>query len=289
MSPRYSLLMLALSPALAIPVVQAADLATAKTLDAVEVKASAINTSPQIKQQQVSAKDIDAQQISNLTDLVRLVPGVNLTDIGRFGSSGFNIRGVEGDRVKIAVDGLALGETLDPDSHAPYEFFRSGLGGIDPDALKQVTILKGADAISAGSGALGGAVLFLTKDPADFLSASGDDAALKLKSQYSGNNSEWLQSLTGAARTGRLESLFVFTHRDGHETNSYDNHSSVTGPGSTSADPLQRPEPELIAETAIQLVAGSQNWLQPRQLPKRQHLAKSVAARPDLLKPHRAG
>jgi len=245
MSPRYSLLMLALSPAL-FAAAQAADMATAKTLAAVEVKASAINASPQLTQQQVSAKDIDTQQISNLADLVRMVPGVNLTDIGRFGSTGFNIRGVEGDRVKIAVDGLALGETMDPDSHAPYEFFRSGLGGIDPDALKQVTILKGADAISAGSGALGGAVLFLTKDPADFLKSSGDDGALKLKSQYSGNNSEWLHSVTGAARTGRLESLVVYTHRDGEESQSYDRHSSVTGPGRTSADPLSAQSRNLL-------------------------------------------
>ena len=246
MSPRYSLLMLALSPVLLTAKTFAADTASAKTLEAVEIKASEIKTSPQLKQQQVSAKDIDTRQISNLTDLVRMVPGVNLTDIGRFGSTGFNIRGVEGDRVKIAVDGLALGETMDPDSHAPYEFFRSGLGGIDPDALKQVTILKGADAISAGSGALGGAVLFLTKDPADFLKASGDDGALKLKSQYSGNNSEWLHSVTGAARSGRLESLLVYSHRDGEETQSYDHHSSVTGPGSTSADPLSAQSRNLL-------------------------------------------
>ena len=246
MSPRYSLLMLALSPVLLTAKVFAADAASAKTLEAVEIKASEIKTSPQLKQQQVSAKDIDTQQISNLADLVRMVPGVNLTDIGRFGSSGFNIRGVEGDRVKITVDGLALGETMDPDSHAPYEFFRSGLGGIDPDALKQVNILKGADAISAGSGALGGAVLFLTKDPADFLKSSGDDGVLKFKSQYSGNNSEWLHSITGAARTGRLESLLVYSSRDGEENQSYDRHSAVTGPGSTSADPLSAQSRNLL-------------------------------------------
>ena len=254
MSPRYSLLMLALSPALFAPLARAADVTTAKTLEAVEVKATALNTSPQLAQKQLSSKDIETQQISNLSDLVRMVPGVNLTDIGRFGSSGFNIRGVEGDRVKIAVDGLALGETMDPDSHAPYEFFRSGLGGIDPDALKQVTILKGADAISAGSGALGGAVLFQTKDPADFLSASGDDGALKLKSQYSGNNSEWLQSLTAAARTGRLESLLVLTRRDAEESKSYDSHSSVTGPGSTSADPQSAQSQNLLLKLQYSLL-----------------------------------
>ena len=258
MKCRYSLTMLALAPlmglslqagaaesvtpkaaaASAATTANAANAAQAKTLDAVEVKAEAISPSPQLAQQQVSASDIDAQQVSNLTDLVRMLPGVSLTDIGRFGSSGFNIRGVEGDRVKIAVDGLALGETMDPDSHAPYEFFRSGLGGIDPDALKQVNILKGADAITAGSGALGGAVLFQTKDPADYLKAEGDDGAIRLKTQYSGNNSEWLHSVTGAARVGRLESLIVYSTRDGNESKSFDGDNSSTGPGRTAADPL---------------------------------------------------
>ena len=37
---------------------------TAKTLEAVEVKATALNTSPQLAQKQLSSKDIETQQIS---------------------------------------------------------------------------------------------------------------------------------------------------------------------------------------------------------------------------------
>jgi hemoglobin/transferrin/lactoferrin receptor protein len=40
---------------------------------------------------------------------------------------------------------------------------------VDVDSLKSVEIIKGADSISAGSGALGGAVVFTTKDPSDYL------------------------------------------------------------------------------------------------------------------------
>lgn len=234
--------LLALAPVLGLCLpAQAAEqnsASTAKKLTAVEVKAEALSPSPQLQQQQLSAADIERQQAGNLTDLVRYSAGVSVSDIGRFGSSGFNIRGVEGDRVKIAVDGMALGETLDPASNAPYDFFRSGLGGIDPDALKQVTILKGADAITAGSGALGGAVLLQTKDPADYLNNSGDDGALRLKTAYSGNNSEWLHSVTGAGRVGNFAALLVYSSRDGHENRSFDGNNQSTGGGRTAADPL---------------------------------------------------
>lgn len=215
-------------------------------LSTVEVNAEALSPSPQLQQQQINAADIERQQASSLTDLVRYVPGVSVSDMGRFGSSGFNIRGVEGDRVKIAIDGMALGETMDPASNAPYDFFRSGLGGIDPDALKQVTVLKGADAITAGSGALGGAVLLQTKDAADYLKAEGDDATLRLKSAYSGNNSEWLHSVTGAARVGQLESLLVYSSRDGHELQSFDGKNNSTGGARTAADPLTASSSNLL-------------------------------------------
>src|SRR5690606_9663133 len=99
--------------------------------------------------EQLSAKQLQQQQAQNIADVVRFVPGVTTTDMGRFGSNGFNIRGLDGDRVAITVDGLSLGETLDPPTFVAYEFFRSARGGVDIEALKQIEIVKGADAIAA--------------------------------------------------------------------------------------------------------------------------------------------
>jgi hemoglobin/transferrin/lactoferrin receptor protein len=257
---RPSRCLLALAPVLplltlALPAPAATNaIESAKTLATVEVKAQAVSPSPQLQQNTVTANQIEQQQISNLADIVRQQPGVSLSEMGRFGSSGFNIRGVEGDRVKIAIDGMPLGETLDPASNAPYDFFRSGLGGIDPDALKQVTILKGADAITAGSGALGGAVLLQTKDAADYLSDSGDDGALRFKSAYSGNNREWLHSVTGAARVGHLETLLVYSSRDGHEIESFDGRNNSTGGGRTAADPQSAQSKNLLLKLRYQFL-----------------------------------
>ena len=181
---------------------------TQLALNKVTISAEAIQSTTE-NTRVLDAADIEDNQARNLDDLVRYIPGVAVDDMGRFGSNGFNIRGLDGDRVAITVDGLSLGETLNPASNAPYEFFSSGRSGIDIDAMKTVEIVKGADSISAGSGALGGAVMFVTKDPADYLKPGVNDTHLGIKLGYASANEEALATATLANRTGNWESLLV--------------------------------------------------------------------------------
>ena len=247
---QYTLLALAVSHAIALPLL--AQSATPE-LDTVSVTAQAPQTANSKQTQQLSAADLQQQQAQNIADVVRFVPGVTTTEMGRFGSNGFNIRGLDGDRVAITVDGLALGETLDPPSFVAYEFFRSARGGVDIDALKQVEIIKGADAIAAGSGALAGAVLFVTKDPADYLAPQGDDSHLGLKAGFSGLNDETSFSATLANRSGKLESLLVYTRRDGAENKTALAGENISGAGRTLADPLDYSSDNVLAKLQYQL------------------------------------
>ena len=77
--------------------------------------------------------------------------------------------------------GIGLGMAEGLETARSYEFFRAGRGGVDIDTLKQVEVVKGADAITGGSGSLGGGVAFTTKDPADYLKATGNDSFGSLK------------------------------------------------------------------------------------------------------------
>lgn len=252
MSMQYTLLALAISSAIA----NAAQADTpAPELDTVSVTAEApVQTQANTKQsEQVSATALQQQQAQNIADAVRFIPGVTTTDMGRFGSNGFNIRGLDGDRVAITVDGLSLGETLDPPTFVAYEFFRSARGGVDIDALKQIEIVKGADAIAAGSGALGGAVLFVTKDPADYLNTEGDDSHIGLSAAYSGANDERAFTGTVADRSGKLESLLIYTRRDGSETKTARSGADITGGGRTIADPLDYSSNNILAKLQYQL------------------------------------
>jgi len=205
--------------------------------------------------QTLTSKDIEANQARNISDLVQYVPGVAVDDMGRFGTNGFNIRGMDGDRVAITVDGISLGETLNPASNAPYEFFSVGRGGIDVDAMKAVQIIKGADSITAGSGALGGAVVFVTKDPEDYLKASGNDTYLGVKLGYTSSNDENLATATLANRTGAWESLLVYTARQGHESESFYSGSrpSIAGTAREIPDPVDYDNGNLLAKLIYNL------------------------------------
>lgn len=209
-----------------------------KKLGKVVVTAQAEKESSHPSSKLVTREILDNQQVTDMDDLVRYIPGVSVSDIGRFSAMGFSIRGLDGDRVAMTVDGLAMGETLDPLSYQAYDFFRSTRGGLDIDALKSVEIIKGADSIASGSGGLSGAVMFVTKDPADYLAAQGDDSFLSVKTGYASENDEALLSATLANRTGAWESLLVLTQRQSNEVDVQGKGEKITGGAREIADPL---------------------------------------------------
>ncbi|VFR90168.1 Outer membrane receptor proteins, mostly Fe transport [plant metagenome] len=249
MKLKPSLLALAVGTTLALPTLsQAAALEADSTLDTIQVTETRKKSDNQ-NVTTLSARNLRQQGAQSMEDAIRYVPGVEMVDLGRAGFNGFNIRGLEADRVSITLDGLSFPQSMDPGSYQPYEFFRSGRGSVDLEAVKAVEIIKGADAITAGSGALSGAVMFTTKDPADFLKASGNDSFGSVKYGYTGSSDENMGSLTLANRTGRFESLLVYTKRDGHETESwYDTTLNRLGPGRRTPDPVDRESDNLLAK-----------------------------------------
>ncbi|WP_164072715.1 TonB-dependent hemoglobin/transferrin/lactoferrin family receptor [Stenotrophomonas maltophilia] len=242
-----SLLALAVVTSLAVPALaRAAALEADSTLDTIQVTETRKKSDNQ-NVTTLSAKNLQQQGAQSMEDAIRYVPGVEMVDLGRAGFNGFNIRGMEADRVSITLDGLSFPQSMDPGTYQPYEFFRSGRGSVDLEAVKTVEIIKGADAITAGSGALSGAVMFTTKDPADFLKASGNDSFGSVKYGYTGSSDENMGSLTLANRTGKFESLLVYTKRDSHETESwYDTTIDRLGPGRRTPDPVDRESDNLL-------------------------------------------
>ncbi|MEE7546303.1 TonB-dependent hemoglobin/transferrin/lactoferrin family receptor [Xanthomonas sp. Kuri4-1] len=255
-----TLLALAVSASLAAPIAaRAADAVPDSTLDTLHV----VETRKASDNQNVttlSARELQRQGAQRMEDVIRYVPGVEMVDLGRAGFNGFNIRGLEADRVAMTLDGLSFPQSLDPGSYQPYEFFRSGRGSVELEAVKRVEIVKGADAVTAGSGALGGAVMFTTKDPADFLKAEGDDRYGAIKYGYTGASDENMGTLTLANRSGRFESLLVYTRRDGHETESwYDTTLARLGPDRRTPDPVDQRSDNLLAKLNF-LATGSQTF-----------------------------
>lgn len=139
-----------------------------------EVVVSATRTNQQLEDVAASVtvindKDIEKNMVTDVNDLFKYTPGVTVTTNSRQGIQGINIRGMEGNRVKVIVDGVSQTSQFTPSGTQSYNFINSSRVDVDTDMLKSVEIVKGAASSLYGSDAIGGIVAFETKDPSDFL------------------------------------------------------------------------------------------------------------------------
>ncbi len=174
---------------------------------------------------------LDRQNVNSIRDLVRYEPGVSVGGAGqRAGTTGYNIRGIDGDRILTQVDGVEVPASF---SNGPYA--KSQRNYVDPEIIKRVEILRGPASVLYGSSAIGGAVSYFTLDPDDIIKP-GQDVGARLKTGYSSADNSWLNSATIAGRHDAFDGLLHLSQRNGRETESYDDHGG-TGLGRTAANP----------------------------------------------------
>ncbi|MDY0635401.1 TonB-dependent receptor plug domain-containing protein, partial [Pasteurella multocida] len=171
----------------------------------------------------IGTERIRRQQMSDSRDLVRYETGVTVVETGRFGASGYAVRGVDENRVGIMIDGLRQSETLSSQGFKElfegYGNFNNTRNGVEIENVKVATITKGADSIKSGSGALGGSVMFETKDARDYL--IDKNYHISVKRGYQTMNNQDLTSVTLAGRYKWFDALFIHTRREGHEIENY--------------------------------------------------------------------
>ena len=199
-----------------------------------------------------SAERIQTLLAQDIKDLIRFEPGVSVrssparftaasSSVGRDGNSGFNVRGLEGNRVLIQVDGVRT-----PDA---YSFGAQSVGRgdyVDLDILKSVEIVRGPASALYGSDGLAGSVSFITKDPADVLAADRS-RSLGASASYASADQQFSQGVLGAARFGALETMVAYTHRDGEgqETGGSNNAANTDR---TTANPEDNRSNSLLAK-----------------------------------------
>lgn len=176
------------------------------------------------------AKDIRSELSRDIKDLIRYEPGISVQNAaGRFGLAGFNVRGIDGNRVLIEVDGIPV-----PDAFSIGSFANAGRDFVDLASLKQVEILRGAASSLYGSDAIGGVVAFITKDPEDYLGAGEGAVHADARAAWYDADDSYAATATGAWRGERVSALLQYTHRDGQELDNqgevFSQDSSRTGP-----------------------------------------------------------
>ncbi len=168
----------------------------------------------------IPAAEIEETLATDIKDLVQFEPGVSVrssparfsaasSPVGRDGNSGFNIRGLEGNRVLMIIDGIRI-----PDGFT-FGGQSTGRGDYaDLSLLKSVEILRGPASALYGSDGVAGVVNFVTKDPEDFLGGARP-FHVQARTAYDSSDDTWSNGLLGAARWGAWSFLAAVERRDG--------------------------------------------------------------------------
>ena len=174
----------------------------------------------------IDAKQMEEEQITDIRELAARLPNVDVprgparfslagSSTGRDQNSGFNIRGLDGNRVLMLVDGVRLPRS--------YTFSANAFGRdyLDLGLIQRVEILRGSVPALYGSDGMGGLVNFITVQPDDLLKDGktlggrvsagydGSDNGKRLGATVAGKASDewsWLIS-AGVGRSGALENM----------------------------------------------------------------------------------
>ncbi|MEL0630135.1 TonB-dependent hemoglobin/transferrin/lactoferrin family receptor [Psychromonas aquatilis] len=183
----------------------------------------------------INRETLDKNMTTNLKDTLDNTPGVEVQGDGRFGVSGVNIRGMDGSRVKILVDGIEQPTPYNPGSSQQRKYPNT----IEVDTLTSIEVNKGPSSSLYGSDALGGTVLFSTKDPKDVLVTEENENRFSIKSGYSSVNEEFKNTLTWAARKDKVESIVMLTYAEGSEYKTHGDGADILGTERGAADPAE--------------------------------------------------
>lgn len=211
---------------------------TANRLGATDVTKSAATVSV------ITSDDLEENNAKDIKDALQYEPGVTvrrqgyrptgISNTGRGGNEGINIRGLEGNQVLMLEDGIPLPQSFS------YGSGSAGRGDyLNTDFYERIEVLRGPASVLYGSDGLTGAVNFVTKDPSDLLAKFGKNTYFSLRGSYDSADRSVGGTAAAAFRNENdsVEAMVMLSGRHGHETSNYGDVGG-TGASRTKADPL---------------------------------------------------
>lgn len=156
---------------------------------------------------------IKKKQPRNIKDLLANELDIQVNDLQRTrsGNDGVNIRGLQGNRVAMTIDGISLAESQENKLFVTYgqDFGRGDF--IEPTGLRSALVNY-----SGSYQSLSGGIDFQTLDPKDLYK----DNALGgfIDSGFDSVDTSWYLSAGGAVHDDKYEGMVIVTGRFGHET-----------------------------------------------------------------------
>lgn len=181
----------------------------------------------------ISAGDMTRNGSQDFGSVMRYQPLVSATGapggssngrsgFDRGGYTGYNIRGLESNRVGIDIDDIpqpaATGRSYA--GRAGLNTFGIGRDYIDPWLYGRVDIQSGAVSVDTTNLALGGAVSFRPKSADDYLYPGKTDYFSGI-SGFDSTDRSWHNGVTAAAGREELSGILVYSRRDGQQARSH--------------------------------------------------------------------
>jgi hemoglobin/transferrin/lactoferrin receptor protein len=178
----------------------------------------------------ITAAEMQQKGTNDFGSVMRYEPLISATGVSggssagksgfdRSGYTGYNIRGLESNRVGLDVDGIPQPDATGRSyvSRAGLNTFGIGRDYLDPYMYGQVDIESGATSTATANTAIGGAVSFQPKSADDYLSPY-KSTYFGYQSDYDSANRSWHNGITAAAGDETLRGVFVYSRRDGQQT-----------------------------------------------------------------------
>jgi hemoglobin/transferrin/lactoferrin receptor protein len=270
---------------------QIAQKVAAKTLKEVVISASRheqlIDDLP-LSADAINADALEEGQIRDIRDVAKNLPNVSVkraparfglvggSSDGRDGNAGFSIRGLDGNRVLLLVDGIRA-----PRSYV-FSSYAFGRDSFSIDLLKRIEIIRGPSSVLYGSDGLAGLVNFITHEPADFL-ADGQSIGGRASARYSGDNKGIAVSATVAGRANdTLEWLLTATEGRARELDNKGSNDSANV-DRTRPNPQTDRANSLLAKVVLRPSAAQKHVLTLEHVEKKSDYEMlSARARPPL-------
>lgn len=198
-----------------------------------------------------TANTIQNELIRDTRDLVRYTTDVGISDNGRH-TKGFAMRGVEGNRVGISIDGVSIPDFEENSLYALYGNFNQSRLTIDSELVQSIDLTRGSDSLNSGSGSLGGGINYHTLKPFDLIQEGKNSGGL-LRGGYTSKNREWTRTAGVAYAGEKFDIIALYSQRTGHEMDSTGEGEIVSGNASQHPDPAFHRHHSYLVKAGYQL------------------------------------
>ncbi len=159
----------------------------------------------------IDAAEIELRQASFAADVLRLIPGVAVSDNGAFGGvTGVRIRGASADKTLVVIDGVVQNDASQP--AGGYDF-----SALDLADIARVEVLSGPQGSLWGSDAIGGVIALTTREESGGRAALEGGSLSTVRASTGGgvSHSDWaLGASASGFSTGGVSKADGFPERD---------------------------------------------------------------------------